>query len=80
MTGVPSGLATWRPFGTHCRPVGALLVGGGLSQGLTPLANDWRPFGTHKWRPFGTTEMASLRDCHWVPLGLDLNANYLAND
>jgi hypothetical protein len=29
-----------RPFGTHCRPVGALLVVAAFFQGLTPLAND----------------------------------------
>jgi hypothetical protein len=35
-----------RPFGTHCHPVGALLVMAGVFQGLTPLANDYHPFGT----------------------------------
>jgi hypothetical protein len=35
-----------RPFGTYYRPVGALLVMAVALQGLTPLANNWRPFGT----------------------------------
>ncbi len=43
MTQAPKGrqCATVR----HCRPFGALQIGGRLFRGLTAPAKDWRPFG-----------------------------------